>query len=77
MSATERLESPLAVAILKTLAGFTLAAAAVTHLLTGVSPVLWGVLAGGAIQLANLAALIRLSTRIAGAEPRGAAFYAL
>ena len=31
MSATERLESPLAVAILKTLAGFTLAAAAVTR----------------------------------------------
>ena len=77
MNATDQLGSPLMTAVFKTLIGFTLAAAAITHLTVGASPFLWGVIGGGVIQVANLAALIWLGTRLAQARPRGAAFYAL
>ena len=77
MSAHQKLDSPLLGAVVRTLVGMTIAAAAVTHLLSGAGPFLWGVLAGGFIQVANLGALIWLGVRLARAETRGAAFYTL
>ena len=75
MSHTANLKSPLLLSVTKTLAAFTLLAAVITHLSVGFGPFLWGVLAAGAIQLANLAALTWLGTRLAQAEPRGAMVY--
>ena len=77
MNATANLGSPLLAAVFKTLVGFTIAAAVITHLVSGAGPFLWGVLAGGVIQVGNLGALIWLGTRLAQARPRGAAFYTL
>ena len=71
------LESPLLVGVIKTLAGMVIAASVVTHMVSGFGPFLWGVLAGGFLQVANLGALIWLGVRLARAEMRGAAFYTL
>jgi hypothetical protein len=77
MSAAAALESPLLASVSKTLAAFTLLAGVITHLSMGLGPFLWGVLAAGGLQLANLYALTWLGGRLARAEPRGAAFCAL
>ena len=61
--------------VLKLIVGFTLAAAVLTHLVAGFGPFLWGVLAGGFLQVANLGALIWLGGRLTRAETRGVAFY--
>ena len=61
--------------VLKLIVGFTLVAAVLTHLVAGTGPFLWGVLAGGFLQVANLGALIWLGARLTRAEARGVAFY--
>jgi hypothetical protein len=77
MSAATALGSPLLGSVNRTLAAFTLLAGVITHLTLGLGPFLWGVLVAGALQIANLYALTWLGTRLARAEPRGAAFCAL
>jgi len=77
MSTNAALGSPLLSSVTRTLAAFTLLAGVITHLTMGLGPFLWGVLVAGGLQLANLFALTWLGTRLARAEPRGAAFCAL
>jgi len=77
LSAITPLGSTLLGSVMKLILGFTLAAAVITHLVVGFGPFLWGVLAGGFLQVANLGALIWLGSRLTRAETRGVAFYAL
>ena len=76
MSATVDLKSPLLRAVTKALAGFVAIAAVITHMSVGAGPFFWGILAAGALQLANLAALTWFAGRLVRAERRGAASYA-
>ncbi|MDP6944717.1 MAG: hypothetical protein QF464_11250 [Myxococcota bacterium] len=75
MSTTTRFGDSLMAMVVKLIVGFTLFAAVLTHLIAGTGPFLWGVLAGGFLQVANLGALIWLGTRLTRAENRGVAFY--
>ena len=76
MSAELDLKSPLLRAVTRALAGFVAIAAVATHLVDGVGPFFWGVLAAGALQIANLAALTWFAARLVRAERRGAMTYA-
>lgn len=57
--------------------GLALAACATTHLVAGPGPVLWGVVAGAALGVANFAALVALGRRLTGAATRSRPFYAV
>ncbi len=60
----EGLDSPLLRGVFRTLAALLLAAAAVTHLEVGFGETFNGVVAGGLVQLANLAALRWIARRL-------------
>lgn len=61
--------------VLRTLVVLTLVAGATTHLLAGAGGLLWGVLLGGGLGIANFAALCWLGRRILRAESRSRGFY--